>query len=170
MLDANARYLGASEEIAARLQAREHVLLVFVAYTAVAAGLAFSGEEFFALTLPIGYTALATAFLSRHHDLVIGILRRYQHEIYRLNADDRGTPEYTSLGYLGRAVRERSKREYAQVLFIVLGGFASFSPASREFANPLSLAAFLWYGSLLCSILAIIVALKTQHDRKDWAK
>jgi hypothetical protein len=32
------------------------------------------------------------------------------------------------------------------------------------------MAAFLWYGSILCSLLAIVVALKTQHDRKGWAK
>ncbi len=87
-----------------------------------------------------------------------------------MNSDEKGTPDYTSMGYLGRAVKERSKREYAQVLFIVLGGCASFYPAGAEFASPLSMAAFLWYGSIVCSLLAIIVALKTQHDRKGWAK
>ena len=170
MLDANTKYLGAWGEISARIQAREIVLLVFVAFTAVAVGLSFSDERFVNLTLPIGYAALATAFLSRHHDLVIGILRRYQHEISRLSGDEMGIPEYTSLGYLGRAVKERSKREYAQVLFIVFGGCASIFPASRELAAPLAMPAMLWYGSILCSLLAIIVALKTQHDRKEWAK
>ena len=170
MLDANTKFLGAWGEVSARVQAREHVLLVFVVFTAVAAGLSFSDEAFVNLTLPIGYVALATAFLSRHHDLIIGILRRYQHEISRLNNDEKGTPEYTSLGYLGRAVQERSKREYTQVLFIVFGGCASIYPAGKELAAPLGMAAFLWYGSILCSLLAIIVALKTQHDRKEWAK
>jgi hypothetical protein len=170
MLDANTKYLAASGEISARIQAREHVLLVFVAYTTLAVGLSFSNDAFRNLTLSIGYVALAAAFLSRHHDRVIGILRSYQHEISRLNSDEKGTPDYTSMGYLGRAVKERSKREYAQVLFIVLGGCASFYPAGAEFASPLSMAASLWYGSIVCSLLAIIVALKTQHDRKGWAK
>lgn len=170
MPDSNTKYLGAWGEISARLQAREHVLLTFIAFTAVAVGLSLSDRAFVNLTLPIGYAALATAFLSRHHDLVIGNLRRYQHDISRINNDELGTPEYTSPGYLGRSVRERSKREYAQVLFIVFGGFASFYPACREFISPLSVAAMLWYGSLLCSIVAIVVAMKTQHDRKDWMK
>jgi len=170
MLDANAKYRGAWGEISARVQARERVLLVFIGFTAVAVGLSFSDEAFVNLTLPIGYVALATALLSRHHDRVIGILRRFQHEISRLNSDEWGIPEYTSLGYLGRAVKERSKREYAQVLFIVFGGCASIFPATKELAAPLAMPAILWYGSILGSLLAIIVALKTQHDRKEWAK
>ena len=170
MLDANSKFLGAWGEISARVQARENVILVFIAYTSIAVGLSLSDEAFVNLTLPIGYVALATAFLSRHHDLVIGILRRYQHDISRLNSDERGTPEYTSLGYLGKAVRERSKREYAQVLFVVFGGGTSIYLAGKEFASPLAMPAILWYGNILCSLLAIIVALKTHHDRKEWAK
>lgn len=170
MLEPNARFLGAWGEISARMRAREAVMLVFIAFTAVAVGLSLSDEAFVNLTIPIGYIALATALLSRHHDLVIGVLRRYQHEVSRLNGDEKGTPDYTSPGYLGRAIKERSKREYAQVLFIVLGGCASFYPPGRELAYPLSMAAVLWYGNILCSLLAIIVALKTQHDRKDWPK
>ncbi len=51
MLDANTKYLAASGEIAARIQAREHVLLVFVAYTTLAVGLSFSNDAFLNLTL-----------------------------------------------------------------------------------------------------------------------
>ena len=170
MLDANTKYLAAWGEISARLQAREHVSLLFIAFTALAVGLSLSGDSFMNFTLPIGYVALATAFLSRHHDLVIGNLRRFQHDISRLNTDEHGIPEYTTTGYLGRAILERSKREYAQVLFIVFGGCASFYPIGEVLSSPLSMAAILWYGSILCSCVAIMVAMKTQRDRKDWTK
>jgi len=170
MLEPNTKYLAAWGEISARLQSREHVLLFFIAFTAVAVGLSLSSDAFVNFTLPIGYTALATALLSRHHDLVISNLRRFQYDISRLDIDEKGTPEYTSLGYLGRAIKERSKREYAQLLFIVLGGCASFYPAGKVLSSPLDMATILWYGSILCSFLAIIIALKTQHDREYWAK
>ena len=170
MLDANTKYLGAWGEISARLQAREHVSLLFITFTAAAVGLSLSGDSFLNFTLPIGYVALATAFLSRHHDLVIGNLRRFQNEISRLNDDEKGTPEYTTTGYLGRALQERSKREYAQVLFIVLGGCASFYPAGKVLFSPFSMGAILWFGGILCSFVAIIIAIKTQHDRKEWVR
>jgi nitrate/nitrite transporter NarK len=170
MIDANTKYLAAWGEISARVQAREHVLLLFIAFTAVAVALSLSSEGLLNFSLPIGYVALATAFLSRHHDLVIGNLRRFQHDISRVNPDEKGTPEYTTMGYLGRAIQERSKREYAQVLFIVFGGCASFYPAGKELAAPLSMAAMLWYGSILCSCVAITIVIKTQHDRRDWTK
>jgi hypothetical protein len=169
MIDANTKYLAAWGEISARLQAREHVLSLFIAFAAVSVALSLS-EGLLNFSLPIGYVALATAFLSRHHDLVIGNLRRFQHDISRLNLDEKGTPEYTTMGYLGRAIQERSKREYAQVLFIVFGGCASFYPAGKELVAPLSMAAILWYGSILCSCVAITIVIKTQHDRKDWTK
>lgn len=170
MLDAGTRYLGAWGEISSRLQAREHVSLLFIAFTAVAVGLSLSSDSYMNLTLLTGYVALGTAFLSRHHDLIIGNLRRFQNEISRLNTDEKGTPEYTTPGYLGRAVNERAKREYAQILFIVLGGVASFYTAGKELSSPFSMAAILWYGSILCSCVAIIIAMKTQHDRNNWAR
>jgi hypothetical protein len=170
MLDANTKYLGAWGEISSRLQAREHVLSLFMAFTAVAVGLSLSSDTLLNFTLPIGYVALATAFLSRHHDLVIGNLRRFQHEISGLNTDEKGTPEYTTTGYLGRAIQERSKREYAQVLFIVFGVCASVYPAGKALSSPLNMTAVLWYGGILCSFVAIIIAIKTQHDRKDWTR
>ncbi len=170
MLEPDTKYLAAWGEISARLQSRERVLLFFIAFTAVAIGLSLSNDAFVNFTLPIGYTALATAFLSRHHDLVIGNLRRFQYDISRLDIDEKGTPEYTSLGYLGRAIKERSKREYAQLLFITLGACASFSPAGKVLSSPLDMATILWCGSILCSFLAIIIALKTQQDRKNWTK
>jgi len=170
MLDANTKYLGAWGEISSRVLAREYVSLLFISFTAVAVALSLSSDALLNFTLPIGYVALGTAFLSRHHDLIIGNLRRFQNDISRVNADEKGTPEYTTPGYLGRAVSERSKREYAQVLFIVFGGVASFYPAGRELASPFGMAAILWYGSILCSFVAIIVAIKTQHDRQFWAK
>jgi hypothetical protein len=170
MLDANTKYLAAWGEISSRLQSREHVMLFFIAFTAVAVGLALSSDAFVDFTLPIGYAALATSFLSRHHDLVIGNLRRFQHDIERLDIDEKGTPEYTSLGYLGRAIKERSKREYAQLLFIVLGGCVSLYPATKVLSSPVGPTTVLWYGSILCSLLAIIIALKTHHDRKSWSK
>jgi hypothetical protein len=170
MLDANTKYLAAWGEISSRLQAREHVSLLFIAFTAVAVALSLSSDGLLNFTLPIGYVALATAFLSRHHDLVIGNLRRFQNEISRVSTDEKGTPEYTTPGYLGHAINERSKREYAQVLFIVLGGVASFYPAGRELSAPFGMAAILWYGSILCSFAAIIIAMKTQSDRKNWAR
>lgn len=165
MLDANTKYLGAWGEISARLQAREHILLLFIAFTALAVGLSLSGDGFIDFTLPIGYVALATAFLSRHHDLIIGNLRRFQNEISRHNVDETGTPEYTALGYLGRALQERSKREYAQLLVIVFGLCASFYPAGRVLSSPFNMIAFLWCGSVLCSFIAVIIAVKTQRDR-----
>jgi hypothetical protein len=170
MLDANTKYLAAWGEISSRLQAREHVSLSFIAFTAVAVALSLSSDGLLNFTLPIGYVALATAFLSRHHDLIIGNLRRFQNDISRLSNDEKGTPEYTTPGYLGRAINERSKREYSQVLFIIFGGVASFYPAGKEVSAPFSMAAILWYGSILCSLVATIIAIKTQHDRKDWAR
>ena len=168
MPDPNAKYIGAWGEISARIQARERIMFLFVALTAVASGVSLSKEELVNCSLPIGYVALAAAFLSRHHDLVIGCLRRFQNEISKLDDGDKNIPEYTTMAFLGRSIRERSKREYAQVLFILLGMCVSVHGLSTQSASALDLKAILWYVSLMCSVLAIVVAIKTQLDRKHF--
>lgn len=166
MPDSNTKYVGAWGEISVRIQAREHVLLVFIAVTAVSIGLSLSREEFVNCSLPIGYVALAAAFLSRHHDIVIGNLRRFQNEVAKLDDDGKNTPEYTTMAYLGRALQERSKREYTQILFIVLGMCASIYGLTTESGSRLNVAAVLWYGGLICSVFAIFVTIKTMRDRR----
>jgi len=166
MPDVNTKYLGAWEEISSRLRARETILLLFIALTTLGVGLSLASQNLANCCLPLGYVALATAFLSRHHDLIIANLRSFQKEISARDGGGIDMPEYTSPGYLGRAIRERSKREYAQILFIMFGACSSLYNADREIASPFSMIAVLWYGSILCSALAIMVAIKTQQDRK----
>lgn len=160
------KYLGAWNEICSRLQARENIILLFIAFTAAAIGLSMSSDALVNCSMPIGYLALAIAFLSRHHDRVIAILRRFQKEIAENDHDGKGTQEYTSIRYLGQAIRERSKREYAQVLFIIIGTSTSLYNAERVITFPFSMIAILWYGNLICSAIAIVVAIKTQRDRR----
>ncbi|MCH7675529.1 hypothetical protein IH879_11345 [candidate division KSB1 bacterium] len=142
MVDSNMKYLAATNEVSARIQARDQVLFSFIALAAILIGVAFSNNDYFFVMIAIGYAALATTFLIMHHDLIIGHLCDFLRE---LTKDQDDTPQkqkptidwFSSKKYYGRTLTiYRWPRDIAQLIVICLPGLALYF--SQEIFTELS--------------------------------
>lgn len=170
MLDANAKYSGAWGEISARIQARDRVLLAFIALTSTFLGFALTkpGNEGWAVA--VGYLSLGTVLLTRHHDLIIGHLSRFQRMVASSVETNDGTPEWTKSDHLGRAMEARTTRDWAQGLFIFLGVVGALYVSCGHLTRVLDVQILPWLGSLASSGVSIYLIFKTRRDRAKLAK
>src|SRR6478672_5364745 len=138
--DANALYAGACQETAARIQMCETVLIAFITISSAIIGVSIKGD-FRLASVIVGYIALATAFLVRHHDLIIGLLGRYQYDLCRFGVEsqekDSGVPPlWFSQRYYPRVFKVREMRDKAQHSFILIASIAAlvlaFPPSLQD--------------------------------------
>lgn len=165
MPDANTKYMGAWQEIAARIQARDRVLLSFIALTSTLVGISLSRSDLAFTVIGVGYAALASALLDRHHDLMMGYLGYFQRVLAESDGLGKGTPEWRSSEYVHRAFGARLMRDIAELLLIAFGAVPALYIAKKNVAPGWSPRAYLWYGSFACSVAAFIVVLLTLRDR-----
>ena len=118
-LSAESRYQGAWQETASRIRARDGVILGFIQLAAAIIAIALTRNAYtrnleFA-TVVIGYAALACVLLSSHHDLIIGYLGDYQHDLYLAThrGDDGQKEDWPEWFRLKRG----SKRQFERVMF-----------------------------------------------------
>jgi len=166
MPDYNSNNSSAWSEISARIQTREHVFLTFIVLTATLVGLALSKNDLAFVGVSVGYVSLATAILCRHHDLIIGQLGKYQRKLYTADTEHPNIPNWQADPFLKDVKGARSIRDWAQILFIVLGTIPALYIAKTTLATPTEIRTLLWYGSLGCSVFAVYVVIQTQIDRK----
>lgn len=170
-LDARTKYAGAWQETAARIQARDRVLITFITLTAALVGVSLNkGQEL--VSVGVGFAALATAFLTRHHDLIIGYLGKFQHDLYKHDVracGDSGCPEWFSAEYFPEAARQRRMRDIAQYIFIGVGLVAALVvPFPVIHALPLfNFKTILWLLSFLSSLGAIGILIDTGRTRNQ---
>ena len=165
MPDANTKYMGAWQEISARIQARDRVLLSFIALAATLVGLSLTRPDLAFTVVGVGYAALASALLERHHDLMMGYLGYFQKSVAESDGVGKGTPEWRSSEFVHRAFGARLMRDAAQLLVIAFGAVPALYIAKKNIAPGWSYRAFLWYGSLACSLAAFVVVIQTVRDR-----
>src|SRR3954470_1786384 len=77
----DARFLALAPELAARIQAREFVLLSYMAVAPTLFSPALTHPDGAALALAIPYIALAISLIVTHHDLVVGVLSDFMREL-----------------------------------------------------------------------------------------
>ena len=156
MPDANIKYMGAWQEISARIQARDRILLSFIALAATLVGISLSRADLAFTVVGVGYAALASALLERHHDLMMSYLGYFQKAIAESDGLGKGTPEWRSSEFVHQAFGARLMRDVAQLLLIAFGAVPAL-----YFKVPL-----MWYGSLACSLAAFVVVVQTIRDRR----
>ncbi len=167
MPDANTKYMGAWQEIAARIQARDRVLLSFIALTATLVGISLSRSDLAFTVVGVGYAALASALLDRYHDLMINYLGYFQKALAECDDQGKGTPEWRSSEHVHRTFGARLMRDIAQLLLIAFGAVPALYIARKNLTPAQSPATLLWYGSLACSLAAFIVVILTIRDRTE---
>ena len=165
MPDANTKYASAQNEINARIQTRDRVLLAFISLTSVLVGIALSRDDLAFTAIGVGYVALGTTLINLQHELVIGYLATFQRRIAKVDGLGSDTPEWVSDEYIARRLLARHIRNIAQILFILFGAVPSLFIATRSLKSPLSFETFLWYGSLICSALAMLIVIWIGYSR-----
>lgn len=164
-LEANVRYSGAWQEISARIQARDRVLLSFIALTSALVGLALSNQDLPFVGMAVGYLALATSLLTRNHDMIIGHLAAF---MIKLAKSEKASPEWMTSNNMQCTLKERTVRDMAQGLFILFGAVAGLSIDIEVVkSDPCSMPAIVWYLSVLASIGALGILIWTNIKRRE---
>ena len=166
MPDANVKYMGAWQEISARIQARDRILLSFIALAATLVGISLSRTDLAFTVVGVGYAALASALLERHHDLMMSYLGYFQKAIAESDGLGKGTPEWRSSEFVHQAFGARLMRDVAQLLVIAFGAVPALYIAKKNIAPGWGYLALMWYGSLACSLAAFVVVVQTIRDRR----
>lgn len=164
-LDPNVRYTGAWQEISARIQARDRVLLSFITLTSALVGLALSNKDLTFVGMAVGYLALATSLLTRNHDMIIGHLAAF---MIVLSKSENAFPEWMTSKNMQDTLKERTVRDMAQGLFILFGAVAGLSIAIEAVkSDPCKISAIGWYLSVVASFGALFVLGWTNKKRKE---
>jgi hypothetical protein len=183
--DANSLYTGACQETAARIQMRETVLIAFITISSAIIGVSLKGD-FRLASVIVGYIALATALLVRHHDLIIGLLGRYQYDLCQFGVksqekDVAVPPLWFSQQYYPRVFKVREMRDKAQHSFILIASIAAlvlaFPPSLQQHdINALGchfssryVQWVAWFGSGLSSLCAFAVTRNSLNMRRKTA-
>jgi hypothetical protein len=165
MPDSNVKYAGAWQEISARIQARDKVLLTFITIAASLVGVSLTRPDLAFVGVGVGYAALASALMERHHDLMMAYLGQFQKAIAESDGLGKGTPEWRSRDFVHRSFQARIIRDLAQLLLVLFGAVPPLFIAKKSVMTGWNYKALMWYGSTVCSGLAILVILQTIRDR-----
>lgn len=154
-VDANYRFIAASQEVNARIGQRQHALALFVtlivsllaAMVAMKSGTAGSNAPVEWLLLGLPVASLCLAFLNHKAECAITNLRRFMSALEQLDDSDSPIPAYnTQPQWSQEANRARRFHDYASAMLIaggtaiILGAAYSMYP-QRIIAAPVLIAA-----------------------------
>lgn len=163
----DARFLTLGPELAARIQARDFILLSYMALagTLLSASLTKGDQNELALAIP--YIAFATALITTHHDLIINIIGDFMRE---LSKNSPGLRWHHDPVFLARG------KSYRTIRHLGAGFFMVFTVASSLFVNhehilrgnsKTFLPCAIWWGGLLSGIAVLGVMIFTWGIRND---
>jgi hypothetical protein len=160
------KYEAACHETVARLEARDSVIEKFVLLTAAIVALSLTKSEYALFGVAVGYTALAAALLSRHHDVIIGLLGMFQHN---LCANDPVATNWFSDCYFHDVLKERGYRDVSLALVLAGGGVFGLGVAWKTVymsrcGEPKTI---IWYSSLASLIASLFIVYWTHQTREE---
>ena len=137
----------------------------FVALAAAIVALSLTKDEFAVFGVSVGYTALAAALLSRHHDVIIGLLGAFQNE---LCANDAERLNWFSDKYFHDVLRERGYRDISLTLILGGGGIFGLGVALKRVAlcHYGELKTIIWYSGLVSLIGSFGILYSTYRIRQ----
>lgn len=170
MFDPKTQYAGAWGEISARIQARDRVLLTYISFTATLVGVSFAKSDFSLIAIVVGYFSLAMALLSRHHDLIIGLLSEFQLSLVGVKEqfkedENINYKPWHHQDFLGKALKARTIRDISQILFIILGITPAFYIMMQSKFPNYDFISLLLYGSIISAFIAVIIVWNTRSKR-----
>jgi len=162
-LSPDARYEGAWEETAARIEARDGVLFGFVQLAAALIGASLADEKLEYVGVLVGYAAFIAASLTAHHDVIIGKLGSFQSKLscHYGTREDQALEWFSKKNFTG-VFWAKTLRDFAQLLVLsascIFGLVLSYNPHRV----PQSLGTHwigVWWGSLVFAIFAVVILL-----------
>jgi hypothetical protein len=159
------KYRAACDETVARIEARDRVIEGFVALSAAVVGFSLAEEKHAMFGVAVGYIALAAAFLSRHHDAIIGLLGAFQNE---LCANDDNRSNWFSDDYFEDVLKERGYRDISLALIFTGGAIFGLGVAWKRvtFCQFGDARTIIWCLGLASFIGSLVVVYWTHRTRQ----
>lgn len=165
-LGSGERYLGAWQETAARITARDNAVTVFMTLAAALAGASLSSDKIALAGILVGYATLPMVLFSRHHDLIIGHLNIYQLTVSLKSDPHEDCPEWFRNKYFETAMEDRKIRDWALGILMVGCGFIGLLSARRSPDWPHLPIKILWWVSLVCCVTSVGLVWYTGKERR----
>ena len=130
VVDANQRYASACTETVARIQGRDLAASGFVAVATGLVSVAFTKTGYEFIGVSVGYVAVAAALLSCHHDIIIGLLGLFQHNLCKR---EESPTNWFSRDTFDKVLEARKLRDWYFTFIVgvpgILGLIISWHPA-----------------------------------------
>ena len=162
----DARFITLGPEVGARIQARELVLLSYMALAGTLLSASLTGDRV-ELALAIPYIALASSLITMHHDLIIGVISDFMRD---LSKDSSGHLWHHDPNFLPRALRYRTIRDLGVGFFMIFSVAASLFVTHKHTVvgkSPTALLSVLWWGGLASSLGVLTVMIITWGIRNE---
>ena len=157
MVDDNARFSAAVQEIVVRIQTRETVLLSYMGLSGTLLSIGVANQTYQNILLSIPYLALAASLLSAHHDIIIGLLHKFVTEL-TISAPFPNWHKEED-GFIKNALRARTIRDVGALFFVyftvILSLIITFNNVNAQ--QTVSYQGGLWWGGAFCVFLVSIV-------------
>jgi len=157
------KYNAASNEICARIQARNRTLMSFFSLTAIILGLAVKGEGLAIIGVGSSYAAMVMVIISNYHERMIERLMLFQQELVKLDKEDIGV-DWISSDFYGKTTRVRIGRDIGQLMLIIIGStvplllvWDRWDSYPERYLQSYKLAV---YGAIICLMIAIFLVSK----------
>ncbi len=168
----DARFLTLGPELAARIQARDFILLSYMALAGTLLSASLTKGDQTELALAIPYIGLATSLITTHHDLIISIIADFMRE---LSKDSPGLRWHHDPAFLARG------KSYRTIRHLGAGFFMVFTVASSLFVNHEHMArghaktflpCLIWWGGLVSgfAILGVMIITWGIRNEKPFAR
>lgn len=183
-------YKSISDEIIARLQARNRIILGFSSVSVALIGAASAEKGYAFVAVGIGFYSLVLSLLNRHHELfmarLIVIKQKMSREFYvksegceHFQKELQSIEEYTPKAYASRDLVQLLVHGFLCVFSLVVSGWKEFYAQNFNVAdqgvdlckqvintNMHDLKIVIWSFSCAAFLASMVVILNTTHERK----
>jgi hypothetical protein len=169
----DARIISLGPEVGSRIQARELVLLSYMALAGTLLSASLVSGDRVELALAIPYIGLASSLITMHHDLIIGVISDFMKE---LSKNSTGPLWHHDPNFFPRALRYRTIRDFGVGFFKIFSVAASLFVTHKYAVLHGSVSALLpvvlWWGGLLSGlgVLSVMVVTWGVRNEKPFAK
>jgi hypothetical protein len=161
-------YEVANEHLMHRLTLREHTLMVYIAAVGTVFSVAFSEVTDFSLLLSLPFVALGVTVLVAHHNLMIGALIQFCSDEIEPHLKELGEagPQFDTSKTFQRYGRAATRfSSFGQSVVLLVPCIVALGANSGLAFQVRSGLGWLWWFSVVCTILSLVVLLHTHGVR-----
>lgn len=176
---ARSNYESAHAELISHFQLRDSVLLTYITATGTIFGISLGTSAKSEILLAIPYFSLGCSILVSQHNLLIGSLLDFMTEeiapfLQHIKSNECAPFYVTSKSYKRNAMRALRLRFLGHSILMLLPCLIALSFNFKYSIGHSMLMGFIWWGSLICTIVAFcflysVQLLRTKHHREKQA-